>query len=83
MSTITKPQKLKPDDKNWSNWQAIRAIETIGTDLEINAGVIGTPENVVVDDNKIPGNGVALVKHVLVDALDVVHRHRQRFSASE
>jgi len=45
--------------------------------------MIGTPKDVMVDDNKVPRNGVTLVKHVLVDALDVVHRHRQRFNASK
>lgn len=45
--------------------------------------MIGTPENVMVDDNKVPRNGVSLVKHVLVNTLDVVHRHRQRFNATE
>lgn len=45
---------------------------------KIDAGVIGAPEDVVVDDHEVSRDGVALVKYILVDALQVVDRHRQR-----
>jgi hypothetical protein len=40
--------------------------------------VVGAPEYVVVDDDEVPGDGVALVGHELVDALGVGHGQRQR-----
>lgn len=39
--------------------------------------MIGAPEDVVINDDEVPGHGVALVKNILVHALDVVDRHRQ------
>lgn len=44
---------------------------------EVHAGVVGDPEDVMIDDNEVAGDGVVLVLHVLVHALFVVHRHRQ------
>lgn len=43
---------------------------------EVDAGVIGVPEHIMIFNDEIPGDGVALVKDVFVDALVVVHRHR-------
>ncbi len=43
---------------------------------EIDAGVIGAPEDVVVNDDEVSRNGVAFIEHVLVDALHVVNRDR-------
>ena len=47
-----------------------------GAYSEIDARVIGAPEDVVVNNNEVAGNGVILIENVLVDALDVVYRHR-------
>lgn len=38
---------------------------------EVDAGVIGAPEDVVIDDDEVTGDGVTFVEYVLVDAFDV------------
>ena len=47
-----------------------------GVYREVDAWVIGAPEDVVVDNDEVPGHGVALIGHELVDALGVGHRNR-------
>lgn len=39
--------------------------------------MVGDPEDVMIDDNEVAGDGAVLVLHVLLHALLVVHRHRQ------
>lgn len=51
---------------------------------EIDAGMIGVPEDVVIDDDEVPRNGVAFVEDVLVDAFHVIYGDgERRYTANE
>ena len=43
-----------------------------GAYSEIDARVIGAPENVVINDNKVPRNGVTFVDNVLINTFHFV-----------
>lgn len=45
---------------------------------EVDAGVIGAPKDVVIDDDEVAGNGVAFVDNVLVHTFLVVNGYGQR-----
>jgi hypothetical protein len=40
--------------------------------------MIGSPEDIMIDDDEVTGNSVAFVKDVLLDTFFVVHRYRER-----
>ena len=44
---------------------------------EINARVIGAPENVMIHNNEVSRNTVALVENVLVDAFNIIDGDRK------
>lgn len=45
--------------------------------LEIDAGVIGAPEDVVIDDDEVSGDRISLVEYVFVYALGFVYGDRK------
>ena len=40
---------------------------------KIDAGMIRAPENIMINNNKVTGNGISFVKNILVDTLDIVN----------
>lgn len=54
------------------NWDSIH--------LKIDARMIRAPENIMVNNNKIPGNRIPLVKNILIQTLNFIHCHRKRLN---
>jgi hypothetical protein len=44
--------------------------------------MIGAPEDVVIDNNEVSGNGVAFIEDILVNAFDVVYGDGERIDAA-
>lgn len=40
--------------------------------------MIGTPEDIMIHDDEVPGNRITFVKHVFVDTFHIVYRDGQR-----
>lgn len=43
---------------------------------EIDAGMISAPENIMIDNDKIPRDSIAFVQYILIDAFNLVHSDR-------